>query len=161
MSPGAFKCRRPAARRVRSSRRGHAEATEPGRRQKVRTHTEGEGASWRRSSFQRSHFLFFFSAVKYYFSGWHLKAFLFFSLQNTIFSRWLTFSLVDLLCRASLMSRQPPPCRSQTQEIAANCYVLCPGQDIILYCKFIKETLQYRWCTIQGLIPPADTISAR
>ncbi len=39
-------------------------------------------------------------------------------------------------------------------ELTANHYVLCPGQDIILYCKFIKETLQYRWCTIQGVIPP-------
>lgn len=36
----------------------------------------------------------------------------------------------------------------------SNTYVLYPGQDIILYCKFIKETLQYRWCTIQGFIPP-------
>lgn len=39
-------------------------------------------------------------------------------------------------------------------RVATNPYVLCPGQDIILYCKFIKETLQYRWCTIQGFIPP-------
>lgn len=38
-------------------------------------------------------------------------------------------------------------------------YALCPGQDIILYCKFIKETLQYRWCTIQGFITPSGTIS--
>lgn len=39
-------------------------------------------------------------------------------------------------------------------RVATNHSVLCPGQDIILYCKFIKETLQYRWCTIQGFIPP-------
>lgn len=40
------------------------------------------------------------------------------------------------------------------QEPAALHWALCPGQDIILYCKFFKETLQYRWCTIQGVIPP-------
>ena len=37
--------------------------------------------------------------------------------------------------------------------------VLYPGQDIIIYCKFVMVTLQYRWCTIQGLIPPPDTIT--
>lgn len=57
---------------------------------------------------------------------------------------------------ASLMNCLPLSCRLQTKrDLAANSYVLCPGQDIILYCKFIKETLQYRWCTIQGFIPPS------
>lgn len=42
-----------------------------------------------------------------------------------------------------------------------NSNALCPGQDIILYCKFIKETLQYRWCTIQGFIPSPAPLSAQ
>lgn len=52
----------------------------------------------------------------------------------------------------SLMSRLSA--QTTKWELAAHSCVLCPGQDIILYCKFIKETLQYRWCTIQGFIPP-------
>lgn len=32
--------------------------------------------------------------------------------------------------------------------------VLSSRQDIIVYCKFIIETLQYRWCTIQGVNTP-------
>lgn len=52
------------------------------------------------------------------------------------------------------MSHLPLSYRLQPKwELTANSYILCPGQDIILYCKFIKETLQYRWCTIQGFIP--------
>lgn len=45
-------------------------------------------------------------------------------------------------------------------NLATNSNTLCPGQDIILYCKFIKETLQYRWCTIQGFIPSPAPLSA-
>lgn len=43
--------------------------------------------------------------------------------------------------------------KGRRQAVVADNGTLCPGQDIILYCKFNKETLQYRWCTIQGCIP--------
>lgn len=63
--------------------------------------------------------------------------------------RQVVYSFAEVTMSLSLC------CRFQTtSELAANGSVLCPGQDIILYCKFIKETLQYRWCTIQGFIPP-------